>query len=285
VRERRASCVGNRAQHSDNAAKRANFADNQNLMINRSASALTLLFFTALWALSSGDGSKHEQRSAKSLAGKGVQALLNPAAKFSQSETHGKPIVGGVEGATTFGLAHRGLTQAITLIEAGGSPSFPRSNAARDAVSPFYPNLLDPSDANIALIEQHALVGSDDALAAFLTVAAHLSDYRERSQQLLLLNAARGSVLALTTLSERSLIGFGFEVPDRRASIFFEYLAWSTGHWHSDADSDAFRPTIARNYSPIECDSAAAMGKEVAMRHAAFGERDLSSKAACVDSS
>ena len=252
-------------------------------MVKRSAGGLALLFFTAAMALSSDGGLKEQHRSTINSAANGRHALLSTTAKLSEDEAHGKGIVGTQGWANAFVSARTGLTQAITLIEASAPRSLPRSNAARDAISPFYPNLLDPSAENIAMIEQHALAGSDDALAAFLTVAAHLMDFRERSQQLLLLNAARGSVLALTTLSERAESGFGFEAPDRATSIFFEYLAWSTGHWHSNAESDAFRPSISERYSRAECESATAFGKLVAKQHEAFGDRDMSSAANCVD--
>ena len=253
-------------------------------MVTRSAGGLALLLFTVALTLSSDGGLKYEHQPTINSAANGGHALLSTAAKLSENEVQGKGIAGAQDRANEFVSARTGLTQAITLIEASGPRPFPRSNAARDALSPFHPNLLDPSAENIAMIEQHALAGSDDALAAFLTVAAHLPDYRERSHQLLLLNAARGSVIALTTLSERALSGFGFERPDRRTSIFFEYLAWSTGHWHSDAISDAFRPTIASRYSRAECDGAAVIGKAVAMEHDAFGERDMSGSAECAES-
>lgn len=186
-------------------------------------------------------------------------------------------------GRTGLVSAHRGLEQAIDLVNGAGAPTDMRLQPPLDSDGPFIPNLFDPSDANIATIEQQSLAGSDDALAAFLTVAAHLPDYRERSQRLLLLNAARGSVLALTTLSERSLVGFGFESPDRAASIFFEYLAWATGRWNTDIANDAFRPSIALRTSRAECDSAVALARRVAAEHQAFKARDHSDASTCVD--
>ena len=250
-------------------------------MPKRPAAALALLFFSAVLALTFEGNFQHQLRAAHHWSGGESQALLRSTSKNSASEVKEKVAASEQRGSRAFVAARTGLSQAIILIEANGPRPFPRSNEARDAVSPFYPNLLDGSDDNIALIEQHALAGSDDALGAFMTVAAHLPDYRERSQQLLLLNAARGSVLALTTLSERAESGFGFESPDRTAGIFFEYLAWSTGHWHSDATSDVFRPTIINRFSRAECEDATAFGKAIASQHEPFGERDISEAANC----
>lgn len=186
-------------------------------------------------------------------------------------------------GRTGLVSAHRGLEQAIDLVNGAAASTDMGSHSTLDSDGPFIPNLLDPSDANIASIEQQSLAGSDDALAAFLTVAAHLPDYRERSQRLLLLNAARGSVLALTTLSERALVGFGFEAPDRAASVFFEYLAWATGLWNTDTANDAFRPCIALRTSRAECHSAVALARRVAADHQAFKARDHADASICVN--
>lgn len=187
------------------------------------------------------------------------------------------------EGGTTFLSAHRGLTQAINLVHSRGPDSEIRLSSKLDSDGSFIPNLFDSSEANIAVIEQRSLAGSDDALAAFLTVAVHLPDYRERSQRLLLLNAARGSVLALTTLSERALVGFGFEAPDRAASIFFEYLAWATGRWNTDAVSEAFYPSIVRRPFQAECEVAVAFARSVAVQQKAFAQREPVGASTCVD--
>lgn len=251
-------------------------------MPKRPAAALVLLFFSAVLALTSKGNFQNELHESRHSSVGERQVLLRSAPKTSASEVEGEVAASAQRGSRAFVAAHTGLSQAIILIQADGPRPFPRSNEARDAVSPFNPNLLDGSDDNIALIEHHALAGSDDALAAFMTVAAHLPDYRERSHQLLLLNAARGSVLALTTLSERAVSGFGFEAPDRAASIFFEYLAWSTGRWHIDAEEDFFRPTIARNYSRDECSSATLFVRSMIAQHDAFGERDTSGAVNCV---
>lgn len=241
------------------------------------------LLFTAVLAFSSGGESEDEHRSIARAAASSKKTTFRPLSQPAGKTGYANTAAPRHSSGDPFSTTWQGLAQAITLLEARGSRSFPRSPAAHDALWPFYPNLLDPSKENIAAIEQHALKGSDDALAAFMTVAAHLPDYRERSHHLLTLNAARGSVLALTTLSERAVIGFGFDKPDRAASIFFEYLAWSTGHWNSDPDSDSFRPSIAGRYSRAECEHATAFGNAVATQHDAYGERDISTPANCVD--
>ena len=205
------------------------------------------------------------------------------ARKDVENHGSGNTIAFNDEGSAAFVSAHRGLTQAINLVHSRGLDAAVRSPSTLDSDVPFIPNLSDSSDANIAVIEQRSLAGSDDALAAFLTVAVHLPDYRERSQQLLLLNAARGSVLALTTLSERALVGFGFEAPDRAASIFFEYLAWATGGWNTDVVSDAFRPSIVRGTFPTECAGAVTFAKRVAVLDQVFAQHDHVGALHCVE--
>ena len=205
------------------------------------------------------------------------------ARKVVDNQSAGNTAAFHDKGSTAFGSAHRGLTQAINLVHSRAPDSEIRLTSKLDSDGSFIPNLFDSSDANIAVIEQRSLAGSDDALAAFLTVAVHLPDYRERSQRLLLLNAARGSVLALTTLSERALVGFGFEAPDRAASIFFEYLAWATGRWNTEAVSEAFYPSIVRRTLQAECEVAVAFARRVAVQHQAFAQREPAGASTCVD--
>lgn len=177
--------------------------------------------------------------------------------------------------------AVKGIQQELESLEKEKPSRFPRSNSARDTLFSFNPNMLDGSDENLARIEMHALGGSDDALAAFLLVAAHYPDYKERSHRALYVNAARGSTLALTTLSERATIGYGFAQPDRETSLFFEYLAWSTGQWSHNPDEDAYRPSIASGWTEVECRRATKMGYVVASTNEPFNDRDLSSPPRC----
>lgn len=103
--------------------------------------------------------------------------------------------------------------------------------AWRSFTHPFLPDMQDASVDNLARIEREAMAGNEDALDAFLTLAAGLPDYLQRSQALLQYAGARGSVLALTTLAERSVAGYGLAAPSTEAAAFYEYLAWSTGNW------------------------------------------------------
>lgn len=194
----------------------------------------------------------------------------------------GQPVhnAGSVD-ASTLTNAVRGIQQALDALESDKPPQFPRTNSARDSLSNFTPNLLDGSDENIARVEMHALSGSDDGLAAFLVMAAHFPDYKERSQHVLFVNAARGSVLALTTLSERADTGYGFARADRETSLFFEYLAWATGLWNYDADAESFRPSIAHGWTETECRNASALANTIAAKSEPFNDRDLSEPPRC----
>ncbi len=183
--------------------------------------------------------------------------------------------------SSTLATAVKGIQQELESLERVKTNQFPRSNSARDTLFSFTANMIDGSDENLARIEMHALGGSDDALAAFLIMAAHYPDYKERSQRALYVNAARGSSLALTTLSERASIGYGFAQPDREASLFFEYLAWSTGQWSHNPDEDAYRPSIASGWVEAECRRATALGYALASTNEPFNDRDLSSPALC----
>ncbi len=151
----------------------------------------------------------------------------------------------------TGGAAVGAFLQAFWTRDMDRERHFPRSNAARDALFAFYPDTSDASAANIALIEHRAREGSDLALGAFLLVAAGSENYTARAQDLLMLNAANGSVLALTTLAGYASIGYGFDQPDAQAAIVYEYLAWRTGMWNSS--SSAFVPSLVAGWTALEC--------------------------------
>lgn len=151
----------------------------------------------------------------------------------------------------TGGAAVGAFLQAFWTRDMDRERHFPRTNAARDAVYSFYPDTSDASAANIALIEHRAREGSDIALGAFLLVAAGSDNYTARAQDLLMLNAAKGSVLALTTLAGYASIGYGFDHPDAQAAIVYEYLAWRTGMWNSS--SLAFVPSLVAGWSASDC--------------------------------
>ena len=152
------------------------------------------------------------------------------------------------------GAAVGAFLQAFWTRDIEREKRFPRSNEARDAISPYSPDITDASRANLAAIEQRARHGSDLALGAFLIVAAGTPDYTARAQELLLLNAANGSVLALTTLAGYASTGYGFGQPDIEAAIAYEYLAWRTGSWNST--SLAFVPTLVPGWTTAKCLSA-----------------------------
>lgn len=179
--------------------------------------------------------------------------------------------------------AMRAIDSRLWQIQSTEKDHHPRSNAARDTLYPFILDMNDSSSANLALIEQRALNGSDDALAAFLILATGTLDYRERSHQLLISNAVRGSVLALTTLADRASVGYGFSAPSIATAIFFEYLAWSTGQWHGDGETESFRPSLVGRWTHHECNFAVKNARHISEQtaFAAFVERPPLSGLAC----
>lgn len=181
----------------------------------------------------------------------------------------------------TVEVAEKALLQQIAVHES--VDRFPRSNDARDALFPFDPDTSDLSPGNLQLIESRAVSGSDMALGAFLIMGAHLPDYRERSHNLLVMNAARGSVLALTTLAERAAGGYGFDRPDNEASIFFEFLAWSTGRWSGIDSPNEFSPSLAVLWSVAECELAVKRALPVVAQHEAFSGRLIEDSVRCFD--
>lgn len=177
--------------------------------------------------------------------------------------------------------AVRSMIQMIVAGRTYAGDGMSGARATVDGIHPFAADWLDASEANIATVEQHALMGSDLALNAFLTLAAHLPDFVSRSQHALYVNASRGSVLALTVLAERAISGLGFAEPDVEDSIYFEYLAWATGEWNSDADDASFRPTIADSWSPEACVNAVARAEYTAGQSEVFGSRQRGRAARC----
>lgn len=143
----------------------------------------------------------------------------------------------------------------------------------RARTHPFVPNLADASPDNLALLEREARAGNEDALEAYLLLAAGEADYTQRSHDLLMHVATRGSVLALITLAERASVGHGFTAPSPAAAVLFEYLAWLTGNWTPSAGALTFTPSIARDVTYTQCVTATDLGNALAARRAIFMRR------------
>lgn len=154
------------------------------------------------------------------------------------------------------GPAVAAFQQAFWSRDLTRESTFPRSNAARDAIFPFNPDMMDASPANLAKIEQRAREGSDLALGAFLLMAAGEPDYTARSHDILLHNAAHGSALALTTLAQYAASGYGFDRADTEAALFYEFLAWRTGQWMPTEDKSLFVPSLTPSWSTAQCKRA-----------------------------
>lgn len=154
------------------------------------------------------------------------------------------------------GPAVAAFQQAFWSRDQTRESTFPRSNAARDAILPFNPDMMDASPANLAKIEQRAREGSDLALGAFLLMAAGESDYTARSHDILLHNAAHGSALALTTLAQYAASGYGFDRADTEAALFYEFLAWRTGQWMPTEDKSLFVPSLTPSWTTAQCKRA-----------------------------
>lgn len=156
-----------------------------------------------------------------------------------------------------------GLTAAVSTLTstrqllADGSPA----GAAREPLAHIAIDHADGTDDALERLYARAFAGDQDALAAYLTMAAHQASFVSRSQEILHANAARGSVLALTELATRATVGYGFERADIATAIFYEYLAWRTGRWMPPTDSAiAFVPTIGKHGSVAEFERATSAG-------------------------
>lgn len=170
--------------------------------------------------------------------------------------------------------ATAGLANAITQLEIDAETCNTTlcGPAWRTFTHPFVIDMNDASPEAIARVEREAMAGNEDALAAFLTLAAGESNYAQRSQVLLQFVAAKGGVLALTTLAERALSGYGHAAPSPEAAVLYEYLAWATGNWTSRDLALGFSSSFA-SVSREACLKGVDAAAEIVRRREIFQRR------------
>lgn len=196
---------------------------------------------------------------------------------------HSRPVAGeNIAVAAVAGAMHNAFAQ-LELLDDDCVASL-CGPVWRAMTHPFVPDMNDASPANLALVERHAYAGNEDALAALLVLGAGEFDYAARSHDMLVFAAARGSVLALTTLAERASVGFGFAHPSQEAAVLLEYLAWRTGNWTPTDTALVFVPSIARALPVVACEAAIAVGRDIAAMRPIFTRR-LADDARCLASS
>lgn len=175
----------------------------------------------------------------------------------------------------TTGLAH--AIEQTTLADVGCGQLC--GAVFREQLHPFRPDWSSNSDGNLARIESEAVAGNADAVDAFLILAAGRPDYVERSHSMLSLAAARGSTLALVTLAERASVGYGFARPSAETAAMYEYLAWTTGNWSSNAEDLDFRPTLAGKNDIEVCRQAIAAASPLVEQSRYFRQRTMTADA------